>query len=190
MSRSYLLVLSEATALAWVLTEQRMAFPARRRSKAMALEIGDELIIYTTRGCFHNPRRDRGRAMGLALVKSSLHDLPKPVVLGERRFTSGCDLSIEGLAAVHHGVELHPLVPELHAFPDPTGWAAWLRRPLLPLDAHDADRLKSELIPLLEPYSRHMESYVGVATRLADTSVQHRRDWLRFVLPSHASSEE
>jgi hypothetical protein len=55
MARDYLLVIGDAAALAWVLAEQRMAFPASRRSQAMALEVGDELLIYTTRGCFHNP---------------------------------------------------------------------------------------------------------------------------------------
>jgi len=50
MSRSYLLVIGEDTALAWVLAEQRMAFPALRRAQAARLEIGDELLVYTTRG--------------------------------------------------------------------------------------------------------------------------------------------
>jgi len=166
MSRSYLLVLSDATALAWVLSEQRMAFPAGRRAKAADLEVGDELLIYTTRGCFNNPVRDRGMVTGLALVKSALYDLHKPVEFAGRRFTSGCDLSIEGLAGVHRGVELKPLVPELRAFPDPAHWSAWLRRALVPLDEHDADRLKSQLVPLLEPYSRHLEAYAEAA-RLA-----------------------
>jgi hypothetical protein len=75
MSRCYLLVIGDATPLAWVLAEQRMAFPALRQSQAVAFKVGDELFIYATRGCFRNPVRNRGRVMGLALVRSDVHDL-------------------------------------------------------------------------------------------------------------------
>ena len=79
MSRHYLLVIGDRAALAWVLAEQRMAFPALRRSQAMALEIGDELLVYTTRGCFRNPGRDRGRVMGLAKVTTHVVTWPSPL---------------------------------------------------------------------------------------------------------------
>jgi hypothetical protein len=82
MSRKYLLVIGEAAALAWVLAEQRMAFPAFRRSEVMKLAIGDELFIYTTRECFHNPTRDVSRVIGLANVTSEVRDLDEPVVFG------------------------------------------------------------------------------------------------------------
>ena len=88
MPRDYLLVIGEKAALAWVLAEQRMAFPALRRSQAMTLEVGDELLIYTTRGCFHNPTGDIGRVMALATVTTRVHDLTEPVVFRERRYTS------------------------------------------------------------------------------------------------------
>lgn len=159
MIRSYLLVIGEAAALEWVLSERRMAFPALRRSQAAALEIGDELLIYTTRGCFHNPTRDAGRVMGLATVKSKAQDLDKPVIFGERRYTSGCDLDVQGVASAHQGVELRSLVPELHVFPDAGSWSVRLRRPLVPLDEHDARLLKRRLSPLLQPLDQHLDSY-------------------------------
>jgi hypothetical protein len=165
MSRNYLLVIGDAAALAWVLAEQRMAFPALRRSQAMALEIGDELLVYTTRGCFHNPRRDTGRVMALAEVATQVRDLAEPVVFGERRFTSGCALDIQGLAALREGVELSPLVTELHAFPDARTWSAQLRRPLVPLDEHDVSLLRRQLTTLLEPLDHHLASYLRVAQR-------------------------
>ena len=165
MTRNYLLVIGEAAALAWVLAEQRMAFPAMRRSQAMALEPGDELLVYTTRGCFHNPTRDVGRVMALTGVTTHVRDLAEPVVFGERRYTSGCALDIQGVAALREGVELSPLVPELHVFPDAKSWSVQLRRPLVPLDAHDASLLRHRLIALLEPPDRHLESYLQVAKR-------------------------
>jgi hypothetical protein len=138
-------VIGDAQPLAWVLAEQRMAFPALRKSRAAALEIGDELFIHTTRGCFHNPKRDRGRVIGLALVSSDVRDLAEPVVFGERRYTSGCTLDIRGVAPLHDGVELRLLVPQLHAFPDGRGWSMRLRRSPVPLDRHDAALLSAGL---------------------------------------------
>jgi hypothetical protein len=163
MSPSYLLVIGDAAPLAWVLEEQRMAFPALRRSQAAALEISDELFIYTTRGCFHNPTRDRGRVMGLALVRSDVHDLAEPVVFGDRRYTSGCTLQIQGVAPLRCGVELRPLVPQLHAFPDVGTWSIWLRRPLVRLDEHDTALLKPQLNPLLRPLNRQLDAYIKAA---------------------------
>jgi hypothetical protein len=160
MSRSYLLVIGDAAPLAWVLADQRMAFPALRRSQAAALEIGDELIIYTTRGCFHRPTRDRGRVMGLALVSSDVHDLAEPVVFGEHRYTSGCMLDIQGVAPLRDGVELGPLVPQLHAFPDARTWSVRLRRPLVRLDEHDAVVLKRKLNLLLKPLLSQLDAYI------------------------------
>ena len=162
MPRQYLLVIGEATALAWVLAEQRMAFPALRRPQATALEVGDGLLIYTTRSCFHNPKRDVGRVMGLANVTTRVRDLAEPVVFGERRYTSGCALAIQGVAALREGVELSSLVTELHVFPDAETWGMQLRRPLVPLDEHDATVLRRYLDMLLEPLEHHLDAYLRV----------------------------
>jgi hypothetical protein len=160
MSRSYLLVIGDATPLAWVLAEQRMAFPAVRKSRAATLEIGDELFIYTTRKCFGNPTRDRGRVIGLALISSDVRDLAEPVVFDERRYTSGCTLDIQSVAPLRDGIELRPLVPQLHAFPDERAWSIRLRQPPVALDEHDAALLKSQLNPLVEPLNRHLDAYI------------------------------
>jgi hypothetical protein len=149
-----------------VLDEQRMAFPALRRSQAMALEIGDELLVYTTRSCFHNPGRDAGRVMGLAQVTTQVRDLAEPIVFGERRYTSGCALTVQGVAALREGVELSALVTELHIFPDAGTWGMQLRRPLVLLDDHDASLLRGHLDALLEPLDHHKDAYLQVAKRL------------------------
>ena len=135
-------------------------FSALRWSQAMALEVGNELLIYTTRGCFHNPTRDVGRVMGLANVTTRVRDLTEPVVFGERRYTSGCALDIQGVAALHEGVELSPLATELHVFPDAKTWGTQLRRPLVPLDEHDASLLKRHLDILLAPLDSHLTAYL------------------------------
>jgi hypothetical protein len=165
MPPNYLLVIGEAAALAWVLAEQRMAFPALRRSQAMALEVGDELLIYTTRGCFHNPTRDAGRVMGLANVATRVRDLAEPVTFDEHRYTSGCGLTIQGVAAPRDGVELSSLATKLHIFPNAETWGMQLRRPLVPLDEHDSTMLKRYLVTLLEPLEHHLDAYLQVAKR-------------------------
>ena len=165
MSHSYLLVIGDAAPLAWVLTDRRMAFPALRKHQASALEVGDELLIYTTRGCFGNPGRDLGRVMALATVKTRVKDLGEPVVFSDRRYTSGCELDIKGLTPLRTGVELQPLVAQMHAFPDPKSWSVHLRRPLVPLDEHDATLLKERLAPLLEPPGRQLDAYQQVAAK-------------------------
>jgi hypothetical protein len=165
MARSHLLVLAEVTALAWVLAEQRMAFSAHSRSSAMTLEMEDELFLYTTRGCYHNPTRDRGRIIGIAAVKSAIRDLPEPVVFGERRYISGCSLSIEEIASFRNGLEFGPMVSDLHTFSGARNWGMSLRRPLVVLDPRDASRLRREVAPYLQPRDRCIDAYLEAARR-------------------------
>lgn len=119
-----LLLLADSEALAWVLSEQRMAFRAHRAADAGALKVRDRLFLYTTRGCFRNPTRDRGRIIGEASVASKVADLDDPVEIGGRIFTIGCRLKIKQLTPLHQGVELAPLVSQLKTFPNPVGWSA------------------------------------------------------------------
>jgi hypothetical protein len=144
-SASYLLVISDRDALAWIVREQRMAFPALRRREVTGLRSGDELLLYTTRGCFHNPTRDRGRLIGIATATSPVTDLDPVVRVAGREFPLGCDLQIERLAALRGGVELAPLVSRLRVFPDPTSWNVRLRRPLLALPTSDAKLLRRQI---------------------------------------------
>ena len=98
MPSTHLLIIGDRAALSWVLTEQRMAFPAGRSKAARALEEGDEIFLYTTRSCFRNPTRDLGRVIGRAAVASPVRALGEPVTFGDRSFTEGCHLEVSGLA--------------------------------------------------------------------------------------------
>jgi hypothetical protein len=148
-SATYLLVLGDRAALAWVLKHERMAFPDYRRAETRALKLGDRLLLYTTRGCFRNPTRDRGRVIGEAVVTSKLIPLDQAVVISGRTYPVGCKISVKRLAALHEGVILRDLVPDLDAFPNKETWAIRLRRPLVSLSAHDADLLSARLAPLV-----------------------------------------
>lgn len=139
---SYLLIVGNRDALGWILTESRTAFPSARRAEVANLTKNDTLFLYTTRACFKNPTRDRGRVIGTARVASDIATLDQPVHFGEREFPVGCDLEIGPLAIFGEGVELRPLVESLDVFGRSShAWTILLRRPLLHLPDEDATRL-------------------------------------------------
>ncbi|MEU8073146.1 hypothetical protein AB0B20_25660 [Micromonospora sp. NPDC049151] len=161
MSRSYLLILGERDAIAWVLREQRMAFPGTPRAEIGALAVGDRLFLYATRSAWHNPTRDRGRIFGWATAQSAVRELDQPVEIAGREFVSGCTLQIEGLAPYPGGVELQPMIEQLDAFPKRNAWSVYLRRALVVLPAADARLIGRRLRPLLQRHEDARLTYPG-----------------------------
>lgn len=161
----WLLIIGEREGLAWVLREQRMAFTTKRRNDAQRLARGDRLFIYATRGCFHNPTRDRGRIIGAATVASAVSDLDRPIQLFGRTFTVGCRLRIPELAGLGEGVELAPLIPRLRTFPNPLGWTARMRQPLLRLADEDSPLIAEPLARLVRPRQAVLAEYLVAASR-------------------------
>lgn len=159
MSTAYLVVLGERDAIRWVLEQQRMAFPATPRSEVAALSPGDQLLLYATRGAWHNPGRDRGRIIGSATPLSAVRVLETPIEIAGRSFHSTCDLRIEGVVPYPGGLELRPFVDKLMAFPKRHAWSIYLRRALLQLPEDDLVLLKRELQPLLVPRDRAFTTY-------------------------------
>ncbi|MER5413985.1 hypothetical protein [Streptomyces virginiae] len=159
MSTTHLMIISDHDALRWVVTEQRMAFPTGRSKLAQSVNEGDEVLLYTTRGCFRNPTRDRGRLMGRATVSSPVRALPKPLRLAERSFSDGCSLNIHSLAQWREGLVLSDLVPQLQVFPDPAAWSVRMRTAALLLPAADAHLLRAAVAPFLHPYLEIVEAY-------------------------------
>ncbi|MAS04593.1 MAG: hypothetical protein CL534_07855 [Ahrensia sp.] len=143
---SYLLIIANREALGWILTEGRMAFPNERRAEVRSLKAGDELFLYTTRGAFKKPARDRGRIIGTARVASQVVRLEEAVAFDNREYPVGCKLEIGPLAPFGHGVELAPLIPQLSTF-DGVGkvWSIKLRRPLVRITADDSALLHRAL---------------------------------------------
>jgi hypothetical protein len=143
---TYLLIIGNREALGWILTSRRMAFPDASRPEVRLIRIGDRLLIYTTRGAFGNPKRDRGRVVGTATVKSQVARLERPIRFGEREYPVGCDLDIGLVLPLGAGVELGPLVPELDTFAEHRqAWPMLLRRPLLRLTERDSERIGNRL---------------------------------------------
>jgi hypothetical protein len=158
---AYLLPIADREPLVWIVAAQRTAFATHRARDAARLQAGDRLFLYTARGCFHNPTRDRGRVAGLATVRAEPAPLAEPVRFGEREYALGLDLAIDVLAPPRGGVELAPLVPELDSFPNKDAWSATMRRSLVPLTDRDAERLERELRPLAAPYADAAAAYAA-----------------------------
>ena len=136
-----------------------MAFSAHRERDARRLRPGDSLFLYTTRGCFRNPTRDRGRIAAIAHVVASARKLREPVVFGDRSFVWECPIAVEGLAPRGEGAELSRMVTRLDAFPTPSAWAATLRTSLLPLTERDSEILTTEVQPHLLPLAKARPTY-------------------------------
>lgn len=141
----HLLILGERAGVAWVLTHEQMAFARHRRAEAGQVSVGDRFLLYTTRGCFHNPTRDRGRVIGHAYVTSSVTPLGEPVTIAGRDFELSCSIRVDQLLPRGEGVILSELVPELAVFPNPNAWSARLRRPVLTLPQPDVDLIVGRL---------------------------------------------
>jgi hypothetical protein len=163
----FLLVISDREPLAWILTQGRMAFPAHRAPDAGGLAVNDRLFLYTTRGCFRQEHRHRGRVIGEATVRSAVSALAEPVQFGEHSFPLGCDIEIAGLTRRGEGPELAALVEDLHMFPNPKGWMFRLRRVLVALDKHDAGLLHRKLAAKMLPVSEARNGYLE-RTRFAE----------------------
>jgi hypothetical protein len=177
---SYLLIIGDRVALGWILTERRMAFPRGSRSEVRSLKEGDELFLYTTRGAFKNPHRDRGRVIGTAFVRDEVTPLAQPVHLGGRDYPVGCDLEIGRLAKLGSGVDLSRLVPGMETFADVgQAWSVRLRRPLLGLTKGDAARLQRELSKVLrrqDPEAETVTEYCKWFAESGSRSETFRQD--------------
>lgn len=159
MPSSHLVIIGDRDALSWVLTAQQMAFPAGRAKLAATVQEGDEVFVYTTRGCFGNPTRDLGRIVACGAVTSPVRTLAEPVRFGERAFTEGFRLRIDGLTPFREGLVLRDLVPRLQVFPDPATWSVRLRRPALALPPSYAELVRRGIEPLLRPYEETVGDY-------------------------------
>jgi hypothetical protein len=151
---AHLLILADREALRWVLRNRQMAFETHRRNQVTQLAVGDTLFLYTTRGCFHNTTRDRGRVIGSAVVTAPVEPLEKGVVVMGREFWLACTFDLLALAPRDDGVVLADLVPRLAAFPIKRAWSTRMRRPLLTLPPKDAALIDRKLAGLVrEPDS-------------------------------------
>lgn len=150
-----------------------MAFPSATRKEVQRLEVGDTVFLVTTRGCFHNPTRDRTRIIGQGRVTSPVEALDPPLALVGREFPRGCNLAISSLTPYLTGIELSTLVPRLAAFPRKDAWAILLRRPLLALTPADSRLICDRLSEVSDRLDRNLGEYLE-RIRPVPVKPQHR----------------
>src|SRR4051794_3874466 len=99
---AHLVILGERNAIAWVLSNRQMAFTSERANAAMgAIQKGDKVFLYATRGAFHNPTRHRGRVFGTARAASVVTPRWQPIEIIGRSFSHDLSLDLQALAPVH-----------------------------------------------------------------------------------------
>ena len=112
-----------------------MAFPAHRGGRGEGSPLPATCCsILTTRGCFHNPTRDRGRVVGEATLASAVgppgnSQWPS----GVANNAIGCRLAIDGVALRPARGRTRAIGPPPSAFPDPATWSVRMRRTVVPL---------------------------------------------------------
>lgn len=156
----HLAVIGDREALIWVLENQRVAFPRPRYHHIFpTLQPGDVLYLYTTRGCYKNPTRDRGLIIGSATVTEPMGTSEEPLHVRERELPLEAPIAIKSLAPVGDGINLADEVARMTSFPKPDSWSVYLRRSLFQITEKDAQRFDRLLRPYAGPWTDRVAGY-------------------------------
>jgi hypothetical protein len=163
----HLVILNDPTALAWVLRNQRMAFPASRLRQAERLGAQHTVFLYMTRGCLGRPAESPGRVIAQGSVVASAERLDSSVRLSSVTYDYVVSLRLGELAPLGAGVELAKLVAKLDVFPIKHAWTSRMRRTVLPLPDADVVTLRDALESVVMPHALTVKQYQEAAKRLA-----------------------
>jgi hypothetical protein len=114
-----------------------MAFTEGMVHRSSGIDRGDGLIVYVSRGAFHNPHRDVSQVVAVARIESPPVSLRRPLKIAGRTFVVKCDLSIESSLPERGGVPIKPLVARLHLVKHPEAWGQYFRQGLIEIDEQD-----------------------------------------------------
>lgn len=134
---AWLVAISEVEGLRWVLDQRRMAFSEGLARRASNIQVGDRLILYVTRGAFHNPTRDRSQLAGVAIVTSPVRRLSRSVSIAGRDFVVGCRLDVEVSLPEREGVPFIPWIRRMDFIRRKDSWGQYLRAGLIALPPGD-----------------------------------------------------
>lgn len=156
----HLAVIGDREALVWVLENLRVAFPQPRYHHIFpTLETGDVLYLYTTRGCYKNPTRDRGLVIGSAAVTAQMGTAAHPLRVRGRELPLEAPIEISSLAPVGEGIDLAAEVAHMTSFPKPETWSVYLRRSLFRITEKDAKRFDRMLEPHAGAWDQRLAGY-------------------------------
>lgn len=137
----WLFVIGEENALHWVLAEKRMAF--RGHVNTTRLKPGDLIVVYATRGCWHNPTRDRGQVAAVGTIASPV--VAAPVEVSGEIMPHSCDLAFEVVLPERHGLPFDTLVARLPLTRSRTHWGPMLRRTIVGLSDTDVKVIRTAI---------------------------------------------
>jgi hypothetical protein len=135
----WLIVLTEAKAAEWVLSEQRMAF-RRSARRVELLEAGDPIAFYTTTRVFHATTAEPqivavGRITG-DVRYSSLY-------FAGAEYDRWCQLEIDRSFPVGKGLPFKPLIKRLGFIKDKENWKFYLFGTLIAVPPEDFRKIES-----------------------------------------------
>lgn len=130
---AWIFVIGERDALRWVLERERMAFRSHVHTDALAE--GDDVVIYATRGCWHNPTRDRSQIVAIGTLAGPV--AAGPITVAGERMARSCPLALTAILPDRNGVPFERLVDRLRMTNGKTHWGLVMRRTIVPLCAAD-----------------------------------------------------
>ncbi|MDW3845694.1 hypothetical protein NMK34_03645 [Micromonospora sp. BRA006-A] len=159
---AHIAVLSDVRALAWVLSEGRMAFNVRQKRALASLDLGSPLFLYVTSRCFRGlPFGGKSGLIAEVGVTSPVIRLDKPIAFAGNSFGMGCSVEIRQLLPPSQMVNLGPLVPELDAFHG--AWHLRLRAGFVPLNEHDYQVLDKRISREVTSLQGAVDAYMALA---------------------------
>lgn len=133
-------VFGDIDGLRWVLERNRMAFPEHAAGRARRIAAGDSAVLYTTRGAYSNPTRDRSRLQSIVdVVGEANHH--EPVEIAGREVTWSCPIQPRVVLEERQGPEVAPLAAELEHVKRPAVWGQYFRNSPIAVSARDFDVL-------------------------------------------------
>lgn len=116
----------------WVIEHGRMAVGPRVKSLPGP---GERVVLYTSRGAFHNPTRDRAQVIGLGITTDE--PAQRRLVIAGTPYARSFGVDIEVLAEPRHGLDFASLVPRLDFITKKKSWGGALRRPVVRISDRD-----------------------------------------------------
>lgn len=131
----WLFVIGEREGLRWVLTQQQMAF--RAHVPTVRLSEGDDVVVYATRGCWHNPTRDFAQVAAIGRIASPV--CVEPVDVAGEIMAAHCALDLDVVLPERAGLPFSDLLECLQLTQGRTSWGPLFRRTIValpPADVH------------------------------------------------------
>lgn len=143
-------VVGSRVALEFILDNEVMAF--RAAVKTELLTEGMKFAIYTTRGAYGNPSKDRSQILALGRLVSGVTDHPHSI--GHELFPRSCQLRIEARLPWRNGLLFEPLIDELAFVGGRRRYSSVFHRTIVKVPVKDFDRISSDVITKIEDLNR------------------------------------